>query len=67
MTMLSCREASRLLSQELDRRLDPGERFALRLHLAICGGCSRLNRQFRFLRRALRAQPPERDSEDVAG
>jgi Putative zinc-finger len=50
---LSCKEASRLLSLALDRRLTLGERTALRLHLALCDGCTRLKTQFEFLRRAL--------------
>ena len=52
--ILSCKEASRLASQGLDRRLGLGERVALRLHLAICAGCMRFARQIAFLRKAVR-------------
>jgi hypothetical protein len=52
--ILSCKEATRLVSQGLDRRLGLGERMALRLHLAICEGCSRFRRQVLFLREAVR-------------
>lgn len=52
--MLNCKETTRLLSQGLDRRLGLGERIALRLHLAICNGCSAFSRQIRFLREAVR-------------
>ena len=38
MKMLSCKEATRLVSQGLDRELALGERIALRVHLAICAG-----------------------------
>lgn len=51
--MLSCKEASRLTSDALDRRLGMGERIALGMHLALCAGCKRVDRQFRLLRRAM--------------
>jgi len=54
---LSCREASRLISQGLDRRLSLGDRIALRLHLFVCDACTRLTRHVRFLRRALKSYP----------
>ncbi|RMH52284.1 MAG: zf-HC2 domain-containing protein [Zetaproteobacteria bacterium] len=36
-----CRQASRLASDRLDRRLRWGERVRLGLHLAMCGLCRR--------------------------
>ena len=54
MKILSCREATRLVSQGLDRELDFAERVSLRVHLAICLGCRRAGRQMEFLRRAMR-------------
>jgi len=51
--MLSCKEASRLLSQGLDRRLGFAERLALRLHLLICDGCTNFSKQVAFLRKAM--------------
>jgi len=52
--MLSCKEASRLVSEGLDRRLPLGRRVALRVHLAICDGCTNFKKQMDFLRRAVR-------------
>ena len=52
--MLSCKEASRLVSQGLDRNLGFGERIALRVHLAICDGCTNFKDQVEFLRRAVK-------------
>lgn len=52
--ILSCKEATQLVSQGLDRRLGFAERLALRLHLAICNGCSRFRKQALFLRKAMR-------------
>ncbi|HEY2338675.1 MAG TPA: zf-HC2 domain-containing protein [Burkholderiales bacterium] len=51
---LTCREASRLVSQGLDRKLGFGDRVALRVHLAICDGCTNFKKQVDFLRRAVR-------------
>jgi hypothetical protein len=52
---LTCKEASRLLSQGLDRDLPLAQRAALRLHLTLCDACTRVKRQFEFMRRALGA------------
>jgi hypothetical protein len=51
--ILSCKEAARLASQGLDRRLGFGERIMLRVHLGICDGCTRFTGQIRFLRKAV--------------
>ena len=64
--MLSCKEASRLTSAALDRKLGIGERFALRLHLALCAGCRRVDRQFRLLRRAMSELPGPGQAQDEA-
>jgi Putative zinc-finger len=52
--MLACKEVTRLVSQGLDRRLGFGERVALRVHFAICEGCSNFDRQMKLLREAVR-------------
>jgi hypothetical protein len=51
--MLNCKEATRLVSQGLDRRLGLAERAALRLHLLVCDGCANFSRQMAFLRKAM--------------
>ena len=61
MRMLSCKEATRLVSQGLDRELALGERIALRVHLAICAGCRNVDRQLAFLRRAVSRLPASED------
>ena len=50
--MLSCRQATELISQELDRALTMRERAALLVHQAICKGCRATDAQLKFLRRA---------------
>ncbi|PKO91906.1 MAG: hypothetical protein CVU15_09965 [Betaproteobacteria bacterium HGW-Betaproteobacteria-1] len=43
--MLTCKQASELISQSLDRSLTRSERWSLRFHLLICVACARFNRQ----------------------
>jgi len=51
--ILSCKEATRLASQGLDRPLRFSERVRLRAHLAICAGCTHFSRQMQLLRNAV--------------
>jgi len=51
--MLSCREVTRLVSRGLDRELGFAERVKLRVHLAICDGCTNFREQVTFLREAM--------------
>lgn len=51
---LSCKEASRLMSQAEDRDLSPAEQAALKAHLALCKACRAASEQMQVLRRALR-------------
>lgn len=59
--MISCKEASRLASEKLERPLGLRERLQLRLHLAYCAGCRQMDRQFAFLRDASRNWLDRRD------
>jgi len=52
--MLSCRQATQLLSESQDRRLDFGERVSVRMHLAICAACRNFGKQLQTLRRGAR-------------
>jgi hypothetical protein len=52
--MLSCKEATELMSQEQDRPLSLAERLGLRLHVLICAGCRNYRRQMNVLRAACR-------------
>jgi Putative zinc-finger len=51
--VLSCKEASLLLSEAEDRRLSLVERWKLRLHLSLCDACTRFSRHIAFLRKAM--------------
>lgn len=47
--MLKCKDASRLMSQSLDRRLGLKENFSLKLHLLICKSCLIFDKQLDYL------------------
>jgi anti-sigma factor RsiW len=51
---ISCKQASRLMSQAEDRELSAGERAALTVHLGVCNACRAASEQLQQLRRALR-------------
>jgi hypothetical protein len=60
MFRISCQQASRLLSQQLEEPLPIGKRMTLRLHLLYCQACTNVARQFETLRLAMH-QWRERD------
>src|SRR5271167_2120744 len=53
----SCREATRLQSEGLDRRLSLRQRLGLRIHLLLCKWCRRYGRQITFLRNVAQENP----------
>jgi hypothetical protein len=53
--MLSCKEATHLLSEGQDRKLNLSERLQLDMHLVICKGCCNYRKQVDFLRAACKA------------
>ena len=59
--MISCKEATRLASLQMERKLSPWERLQFRLHLVICTGCRRAERQFAFMRQATGAWMNQKD------
>jgi len=46
----SCKEATRLMSEQLDHPLTIPQRILLKFHLTMCAGCLRFNRQVRLLK-----------------
>ena len=52
--MISCKDATRLISQMQDGNIPPWQRVRIRLHLFLCEACTRFERQVRFLHAALR-------------
>jgi hypothetical protein len=50
----TCKQATRLQSEAMDRRLSFFEKLGLRLHLLLCKWCRRYGAQLKFLRSAAR-------------
>ena len=53
--MLSCRQSTRLMSEQHERELSTRERVELRMHTLLCKGCSNYRKQIAFIRRAAKA------------
>ena len=51
--IISCKDASRLVSRREDAPLSGWQSVVLRLHLSVCAACSRFERQIGFLRNAM--------------
>ena len=51
--LISCKDASRLLSQMQDGNLPFLQSVRIRLHLLGCDACNRFAQQLRFLHRAM--------------
>ena len=66
--MLTCKEASHLVSQNQDRPLRFNERLGLRMHLWVCANCRRFERQIGLMRRLLRqsARSSETEAADTS-
>jgi hypothetical protein len=52
--LISCQEATRLLSRLRDGRISFAERCKLRLHLLVCEACRRFKHQLELVREAMR-------------
>ena len=62
--MLTCKEATRMMSEAQDRPLSVGERLQLQMHLAMCRGCRNFRVQMDFLRTACQRHLGRRGSEE---
>lgn len=51
---MTCKDASRLISESQERPLGLRERWGLRLHLWMCDACRNFQRQVASMRQALR-------------
>jgi Putative zinc-finger len=52
--LISCKDASRLISQMQDGDLPFGQRLRVRVHLLFCDACTQFERQIRYLREVMR-------------
>ena len=57
--IIPCQEATRLMSQAMERKLSLKESIQLKLHLAVCDLCERFRKQLQGLRQILRAYQPQ--------
>lgn len=62
--MLACKQATRLASAALDRKLSLSEQIQLRLHLAICNGCRNFTRQIDLIRQISKRHADQADDEE---
>lgn len=53
--MLTCKQASKLVSQSLDRQLTLSEKVGLRFHLLICKFCKRFEQQLMLIKKSILA------------
>lgn len=65
--MLNCKDATRKISEAQDRSLSLVEKLQLKIHLAMCSGCSNFGKQVDFLRTACKRYPDKlmHDSDHV--
>lgn len=63
--MLTCKEATQLISKSLDRQLTRRERFAVRVHLLICKYCKRFAEQLLVVRQALSRMTGSIENDDL--
>ena len=60
-----CRDAARIQSDQMERRLPAAKRAGLFMHLLMCKWCRRYGRQIRFMRTAVREHPEKLAEADV--
>jgi hypothetical protein len=65
-SLFSCKDTTRSLSEALDHDLPAGKRLAARIHLLLCIPCARFRRHLLFLRDAAR-RFARADSQGSAG
>lgn len=64
---MTCREASRLASEAMDRPLTRHERWALGFHKFLCRNCRRFSRQVSILQSLAAIVPEQFRAEMIAG
>lgn len=53
--MPTCKESHQLVAEGMDRDLNTVEKIGLRLHLSMCGACTRFAEQMRLIRQAMQS------------
>jgi len=60
--MISCREASRLISEKLDRKLSLNERVMLKMHVTMCSVCKHVQYQLEALRKVISSKAQSQET-----
>lgn len=63
--MMTCHDATYLMSQSRERSLTFSERMKLRLHVGMCRGCAHFERQLPQLGQAAKAYATNTEHKDV--
>ncbi|MDI1309766.1 MAG: zf-HC2 domain-containing protein [Methylotenera sp.] len=61
--MLSCKQASQIISQSLDNPLSWSDRMKLKFHLLMCDACTNFNRQLRLIKSSIRRMRHETEND----
>ncbi|MDO8313129.1 MAG: zf-HC2 domain-containing protein [Sideroxyarcus sp.] len=61
--MMSCMQATRLISEAQDRDLSLPEKLSVKVHVMICTGCKNFSLQVPFISQAMRAYANGQDEE----
>lgn len=64
--MLSCKQATELISKEADERQPLTDKFSMNMHMMMCNACRNFRSNIHFLRRACRAAATMDASEDTS-
>lgn len=63
--MLTCKQASQIISQSLDTPLSWSDRMKLKFHLFICDACTHFNKQLRLIKNAIQRMKLETENDDT--
>jgi len=63
--MLTCKQASQIISQSLDKPLSWSDRLKLKFHLIICAACNRFNQQLHWLNTAVKRLIQATENDDT--
>ena len=61
--MLTCKQASQIISQSLDNPLSWSDRMKLKFHLFICDACTHFNKQLRLIKNAVQRMKLETEND----
>lgn len=57
--MISCKQATKLISRAMEEPLSVKDELLLKVHLFVCEFCQQFKLQVQALKRAMQADPPE--------